>query len=294
LRRYQPITKFDIFEPFRPTAVDSFVEDSRLEALTPTGWRLANPDPAPATLPGPGGGIVRLNQETCTPAAPLGGFACYIVATLGSQFHPIVYGRVARLQDRIVLQYWYFYYHDVYSYLYPPLEFLWQAHEGDWEVVNVVLSGDETPLSVGYSQHCLGQRRSWSTTPRRGTTHPVVYVAFGSHANYFAPGSHVIATECIPAPVLGLLRQNGLALPRDHSSRGETTGPIGYGARWTAIHPIDAGTPWVRFAGFWGELQYFHAPAPIGTVALGTSPVGPAYHAVWSNPLATLASWPLG
>ena len=50
--------------------------------------------------------------------------------------------------------------------------------------------------------------------------------------------------------------------------------------------------PWLAFAGFWGELQYFHAPAPIGTLRFGTSPVGPAYHDVWQAPLATLATWP--
>jgi hypothetical protein len=51
---------------------------------------------------------------------------------------------------------------------------------------------------------------------------------------------------------------------------------------------------WVRFPGYWGEGEYLHAPAPIGTVAYGTAPVGPAYHAEWMNPLATLATWPTG
>jgi hypothetical protein len=56
----------------------------------------------------------------------------------------------------------------------------------------------------------------------------------------------------------------------------------------------DGDQAWVEFPGFWGELQYFHGPGAIGTVAFGTSPVGPAYHAVWSDPLGTLATWPLG
>ena len=52
---------------------------------------------------------------------------------------------------------------------------------------------------------------------------------------------------------------------------------------------------WLRFPGTWGEVQYFHAPAPpIGTVPFGTSPQGPAYHAMWVNPLGTLAGWPQG
>jgi hypothetical protein len=90
-------------------------------------------------------------------------------------------GRVTHEDGRIVLQYWYFYYEDAYSYQYPPSNFIWQAHEGDREVVNVVLSDDEQPLFVGYSQHCLGQRRDWSDTPRFDGTHPIVLVALGSH-----------------------------------------------------------------------------------------------------------------
>jgi hypothetical protein len=51
---------------------------------------------------------------------------------------------------------------------------------------------------------------------------------------------------------------------------------------------------WVGFAGTWGEAQYFHAPDPIGTQALGTSPQGPAQHALFGDPLATIAGWPTG
>jgi hypothetical protein len=56
----------------------------------------------------------------------------------------------------------------------------------------------------------------------------------------------------------------------------------------------DDGPGWVQFPGFWGEAQYFHAPAPIGTVPFGTAPVGPAFHAEWTDPLGTLATWPTG
>jgi hypothetical protein len=60
--------------------------------------------------------------------------------------------------------------------------------------------------------------------------------------------------------------------------------------RISARHP-----EWVRFPGFWGELEYLHAPAPIGTFTLGgASPVGPAFHAVWTDPLGTIAGWPAG
>jgi hypothetical protein len=58
------------------------------------------------------------------------------------------------------------------------------------------------------------------------------------------------------------------------------------------IHKLGDDRPsWLGFPGFWGELQYFHAPPPIGSVAFATSPVGPAYHADWGDPLGAMATW---
>jgi len=296
LATYEPVSRFDPLESFGPTRVQSFIADSDLEQLVAPGtWVVVNPDPEPGELPGPGTGVWRLNQDSCTPTAPIGGLACYAAAWDEGSGGPVVYGRVAHEDGRIVLQYWYFYYADTYSYLYPPSNFIWQAHEGDWEVVNVVLSDDEQPLSVGYSQHCLGERRSWADTPRFGDTHPVVHVAIGSHANYFSAGTHPINVACIPPAAVAILQQNGLPLPVDYAFNGSLAGPPRSGG---AVMPIDEigddGPAWVSFPGFWGELQYFHAPSPIGTVPLGTSPMGPAYHPVWSDPLGTLATWPVG
>jgi hypothetical protein len=296
LATYEPLMQFDPLERFLPTSVESFITDAELEQLTAGGtWTVVEPNAAPGDLPGPGSGTWRLNEDACTPAAPLGGLACYAAAGNQGGGGSVVYGRVAREDDRIVLQYWYFYYDDVYSYAYPPSDFIWQAHEGDWESVSVVLSGDEQPLYVGYSQHCLGERRAWADTTRFDDTHPIVHVAIGSHANYFTAGTHPINVACIPAPAIAILGTLGLPLPVDYAFAGPTGGPPNSGGSVMPIQQIgDGGPSWVQFPGFWGELQYFHAPAPIGTVPLGTSPVGPAFHPEWTNPLATLATWPTG
>jgi len=161
--------------------------------------------------------------------------------------------------------------------------------------VNVVLSDDDQPLFVGYSQHCLGERRSWDNAPRlEGGTHPIVHVAVGSHANYFESGIHPIDTRCIPPAVLDFFRRNGLPLPNDYAfSGGAVAGPPGIDGAVTPIYQIgDEGPSWVAFPGFWGELQYFHAPGI--TAPLGTAPQGPAYHGVWTDPLGTLAGWTAG
>jgi hypothetical protein len=297
LAMYQPVTEFDPLEHFLPTSVQSFIADADLEQMTaPSTWTIVDAEPESGSLPGPGSGVWRLNQDSCSPAASLGGLTCYAPAWEEGHGAPTVYGRLVREGDRIVLQYWYFYYDDVYSYQYPPSNFIWQAHEGDWEVVNVVLSEDEQPISVAYSQHCLGQRRAWADTPRVDDTHPVVHVAIGSHANYFSAGVHPIDLACVPPAALAILAQLHLPAPADFAFEGGSVeGPPGAEGAVAPIHLIGDDHPsWVDFPGFWGELQYFHGPGAIGTVPFGTSPQGPAYHDVWTDPLGTLAGWPLG
>jgi hypothetical protein len=292
LATYYPVIHFDPLEQFRPTSVQSFIADSDLERLTaPNTWTVVDPSPEPGDLPAPGTGIWRLNQDSCTPSSVLGGVDCYAAAWNEGSGGPVVYGHVAHDGDHTVLEYWLFYYDDVYSYAYPPSNFIWQAHEGDWEVVNVVLDEDEQPVSAAYSQHCLGDTRTWANMTRVGGTHPVVYVALGSHANYFEAGTHPINLDCVPLPALAILSQLRLPPPDDHMVDGPVIGPASVEGPATPIHDIGDDTPWVDFDGLWGELQWFHAPAPIGNVPFGTSPVGPAQHQVWSHPLATIATW---
>jgi hypothetical protein len=188
------------------------------------------------------------------------------------------------------LQYWFFYYDNLYRYPFLPLGAIWQSHEGDWEVVNVVLSRGAKPLSVGYSQHCSGETRAWSET-LRVKRHPVAYVALGSHANYFEPGVHPFDRACLPVQVIDFFQQAGLPLPADVAADGPTAGPRRSDER-IDVELLSAQDPaWLEFPGFWGELEYFNAPPPVGTVPFGTAPVGPAFHAVWTTPLETLAGW---
>jgi hypothetical protein len=294
LAQYEPVMQFDPLEQFRPTKVEPFIAGASLERLDASGtWEVVAPNAAPGDLPGPGTGTWRLNENACTPNAPVGGLACYAAAAAGGDTN--TYARVVHENDTAILQYWFFYDDDVYSYTYPPSDLLWQAHEGDWENIDVVLSDDDAPQFVGYSQHCLGQRRDWADTPRFDDTHPIVHVAVGSHANYFSAGTHAIDVRCIPPQAVAILQARGLPLPVDFAFPGPIAGPSDAGGTVMTITRIHKHEPsWLQFPGFWGELQYFHAPAPIGTVASGTSPVGPAFHAEWVDPLGTLAGWPVG
>jgi hypothetical protein len=172
---------------------------------------------------------------------------------------------------------------DLYSVTDPPGEF-WQDHEGDWEAVAVVLDAAARPLLVGTSRHCGGARRPWSRVAKRGT-HPVVYVALGSHANYFAPGEIPQDRRCWPQVALAIFDAYHVPV-NDHVAAGSTVA--------LQVVRVTASSPrWMSFAGKWGETQYVHFPnnAPF---AYGLGPGGPAFHALWRKPLATVLGWPRG
>lgn len=106
---------------------------------------------------------------------------------------PIYYGRVVREKDKhgnnwTILQYHFFYAFNDWRLAANGMN----HHEGDWEMTAVYLKNDE-PYSVLFSQHGAGNIEYWQNVYKavdkqdKPTTHPVVYVALGSHANYSKP-----------------------------------------------------------------------------------------------------------
>ena len=106
---------------------------------------------------------------------------------------PVYYGRVLRETDKAdnqwtILQYHFFYAFNDWRLAANGMN----HHEGDWEMTAVYLKND-SPHAVLFSQHGAGNIEKWETTnkalDKQGdeTTHPVVYVALGSHANYSQP-----------------------------------------------------------------------------------------------------------
>jgi hypothetical protein len=60
-------------------------------------------------------------------------------------------------------------------------------HEGDWELVQIGSSGT-VPILVSAGQHREGGKREFWACELTSDRRPVIYVARGSHAMYFAPG----------------------------------------------------------------------------------------------------------
>lgn len=277
LARHVPILVLHPAERLRPVAVEGFLADSDLMRKTPAGWeKVAEPLPA-------GGAELRLDQRLCLAKDGVAALDCYASAQAAHGSGAVVYGAAFRRKNRIDLQYWLWYPFNPYSPTVPADE-IWQVHEGDWEAVSVILDLRGKPLVVGLSRHDEGARRDWAKAPKRGTR-PLVYVALGSHANYFAPGAHPLDPRTVPTELISIIRSLG-APPVDHAGTGRFVRP--------RLVPVTAAAPgWMAFAGTWGEDGYLHAPNS-EPFAFGAGPRGPAFHEQWRAPVAEVLSWPRG
>lgn len=128
------------------------------------------------------------------------------VKVLEKDPRPVYYGRVLREKDKTgnewtILQYHFFYAFNDWRLAANGMN----HHEGDWEMTAVYLKSDQ-PYAVLFSQHGAGNIEKWGATRKavdkqgQETTHPVVYVALGSHANYSKP--EVIRSPSMYKPVV--------------------------------------------------------------------------------------------
>ena len=136
-------------------------------------------------------------------------------------YDSVVYYRETIDADATVIQYWFF-----YAFNKGELN----THEGDWEMVQVVIPTTGTKW-VAYSQHYSGQSATWNQVEKEGD-HIKVYVSRGSHASFlrsysgklgFGMGSDIVGTN-------GRIMENG-----DYELRDLTA------------------QDWFTFDGFWGE-----------------------------------------
>ncbi len=139
---------------------------------------------------GPGLVMDMLSQATETIARQAGILYAEI---LRKHRQPVYYGRVTREPDAegnywAFLQYHYFYAFNDWRLAANGFN----HHEGDWEMTTVCLKNDD-PYAVLLSQHGAGDLEMWEDMIKakdkdgNETTHPVIYTALGSHANYSKP-----------------------------------------------------------------------------------------------------------
>jgi hypothetical protein len=123
---------------------------------------------------------------------------------------------------------------------------------------------NKAPTEIGYSQHDGAERAAWNAKKlqKRGT-HPVVYPARGSHANFFTSSLW-----------LGHSAQEGFGCD-------DTRGP----SRMEQTHAVllpdrpaskDSPFAWLAFYGLWGQKE--HGP--------NSGPTGPNTKVQWTEPVS--------
>ena len=208
--------------------------------------------------------------------------------------------------NALILQYWLFY----------PLD---RNHEGDWEMIQLefnaetltgsdhaavenhmqdLLDAQTVPTRAFYSSHgLLSNAVCWAGAFNLPSNedpiiqheglNPHVFVARGSHANYFAAGDYSLGT-----PWNRDVTQNG----------GTALVPPAYNGGLSDIRTYDIvfldpssnNPPWINFRGKWGEKTgrslFEISSLDTKIQILGDGPSGPQFSDIWQTPRNALAS----
>jgi hypothetical protein len=178
---------------------------------------------------------------------------------------PTLYAHVATEFGKLALQYWFFYVYNDFN----------NKHEGDWELIQLDFDAATPaaalrthPFDAGYSQHAGAERADWGAPKLElvDATHPVVYPAEGSHANYFSGALY-----------LGRSAAEGVGCDDTNEPWRELTPTV-------AVIPQTsraalAAFPWLGFHGRWGERRpgFYDAPTGPNTTEQWAEPL------TWAN-----------
>jgi hypothetical protein len=247
-------------EPFRPTVVNLVLENTQVTLRNASG-RVLERAPTAAEL-----GRASGSDYIDLPGNPLSPGCTYereFRHWYGDR-KPSVYAHVASDSDypgRIAVQYWFYYTFNNFS----------DKHESDWEMAQVDFKAPTPaqalrvgPYEVDLAQHAGGERGEWTGDPKLSKigTHPVSYVAAGSHADYFQSalylgkgGSAIFGCDDT-RNVNARLHLQTVVLPNT---------------------PVAAGSPfaWLNFEGRWGQKE----------AGINNGPYGPVNHAQWEHPI---------
>lgn len=144
-----------------------------------------------------------------------------------------------KTNQKTIIQYWLFYFYNDW----------FNKHEGDWELVQIILAEEQNPEWVILSQHHGGTRREWRDTKVEEDTHPAVYVALGSHANYFW------GNEIYPNGIdIGTRRVEILDRTGDSDRIIPNIILLPSAEDITSATEVFGSLIWLLFSGNWGEL----------------------------------------
>ena len=256
-RKYSPVVKIveqtepcGHGEPYLPSSVNVVLGNDSVALRGPwEGSNLVEVAPTATELTG------RLGYNLDFPGNPLSPGCGYEhwSKLITRESAPTTYARVVpdpAHPKQIALQYWFFYVYNDFN----------NKHEGDWEMIQLDFDAPNAqealakrPAEVGYSQHDGAERANWGDDKLQieGGTHPVVYPAAGSHANYYSP-----------ALFLGRSAAQGVGCD-------DTNGPSRTLHPKVVVVPTDRAAylkefPWLGYQGRWGERQPAFYNGPLG------------------------------
>jgi len=300
LQKFEPVLYFHAEEEWAPERAETFVARARVEKQAARGKWFAQPGTLPTSTKG-------CTLKPCyrfnLPCALRSGDACYekSAPTITDWKKPVVYGRLLDVPagtpppagfataPRYLARYWLFYDFDDWR---SPKKRLWQAHEADWESVTIALGDALQPLFAAYSEHCSGTIRPWASVTKRGVSHPVDYVALGSHANYFTNAStstkldecrnrHLNGTQLARAKTLVKLASDRIV---DRTGTAHASGPAGL-RDTTPLDLVELKAPlpaWASFPGLWSEGQLLwvgRTPTRLTSILESGGPATPNWNA---------------
>jgi hypothetical protein len=187
------------------------------------------------------------------------------------QFHawndgrqPSVYAHIATdpmRPGKLALQYWIYYTFNDFT----------DKHESDWEMAQVDFAAPNAsaalqvaPYEVDLSQHAGGERSGWTDTKlQKQGTHPLIYDATGSHANYFDSALY-----------LGRGAREGFGCDRTRDATQRV--PL-QPLLLPDVIPSSESDPyaWLAFQGRWGQKEK----------GINNGPTGPGVKGQWLEPI---------
>ena len=173
-------------EPYSPMAVDGLFGREGVVLRGPDGVTIDAPDEADLAAAEGGDWYLDIPGNALKPGC--GYERLYRSMVEDGQAPLTTYARVTTDAERpgvLVVQYWLFSLYNDWN----------DRHEGDWEMIQLLFEADDvagalatSPTTVAFAQHEGAELSDWEGGPlqvSRGS-HPVVFVAEGSHASYFS------------------------------------------------------------------------------------------------------------
>lgn len=208
-KKYAPVLRLVSRERYHPLRLEDYLTKTVLRSGSPPHGTIAQTKPTLFSLPDTSASTY-LDIQGAQANSHASRYPVIEQKLRLAQPRPTVYFHLAYRpgQGRVAIEYWLLYlYNDFYD-----------QHEADWEGVTVVLENG-APLGAAYSQHQGRKWIAWSAL-RKTATHPLVYVARGSHADYPKAGRYSIRVcwttrygrRCSPSPRVDIADGGGSAL----------------------------------------------------------------------------------